>query len=113
MSRRYPAFSEADLQRLTGQKLTPQPQETRPGARQRKFRNIPTVVAGLQFDSKREAERAQELILTEKVGLITDLVLDKRQLRYPLIVNGKKRPFPTLSEYLAILVSLGYRKGAP
>jgi hypothetical protein len=79
-----------DVARNPWQKLIPQPQEEHTGSRPRKFRNIPTVYAGLRFDSKREAVRAKELILMEKAGLITDLVLAKRQLRFPLIVNGKK-----------------------
>jgi hypothetical protein len=90
MSRRYPHLSEIDYERLSGKKVTPQPQEPRTGSRQRKFHNTPTVVNGYRFDSKREAQRAQELMLMEKAGLITDLVLDKRKLRYPLIVNGQK-----------------------
>jgi hypothetical protein len=86
---RYGRWSEADIARLTGQKLLRQLHDAGTGSRPRKFRNIPTVYAGLQFDSKREAERAQELMLMEKAGLITDLVLDKRQLRYSLMVNGQ------------------------
>jgi hypothetical protein len=83
-------WTEADVARLAGQKGKLQPQETRTGSRQRKFRNVPTVANGQRYDSKREADRAQELILMEQAGMITDLVLDKRKLRYALIVNGKK-----------------------
>jgi hypothetical protein len=83
-------WTEADVARLTGQKVTPHTQEARQGSRQRKFRNVPTVANGRRYDSTREAERAQELILLEKAGLITDLVLDKRKLRYSLMVNGQK-----------------------
>jgi hypothetical protein len=60
------------------------------GQRTRKYRNEPTTVNGLRFDSKREVQRAQELMLMAQAGLITDLVLDKRELRYALIVNGQQ-----------------------
>jgi hypothetical protein len=83
-------WTAEDVARNPWQKVKPQPHEAPTGAQQRKYSNIPTVVNGRRFDSKREAQRAQELILMEKAGLITDLVLDKRKLRYPLVVNGKK-----------------------
>lgn len=51
----------------------------------RKYRNVPTVVDGIRFDSKREAARWSELKLLEKAGKIEDL---QRQARYELRVNG-------------------------
>lgn len=51
----------------------------------RKYRNIPTEVDGIRFDSKREAARWSQLKLMERAGYITDL---ERQVRYPLNVNG-------------------------
>lgn len=85
---RYPGWHDAAaVQRfLKGQ----QGDQTPPVTKGRKFRNIPTMYEGLKFDSKHEAERAQELMLMERAGLITDLVLDKRQMHYDLIVNGQK-----------------------
>lgn len=53
-----------------------------------KYRNEPTEVDGIRFDSIKEASRYQELRLLEKAGYITRLVCDKRQLRFPLEVNG-------------------------
>ena len=50
MSRRYPQLSESDVQRLTGQKLTPQPQEMRTGSRRVGGRYVHRGTAG-----KREA----------------------------------------------------------
>ena len=48
-----------------------------------------TWVDGIQFDSKREAERWCELKLTERAGLISDL---RRQVRIELIPKvGKHR----------------------
>jgi hypothetical protein len=86
---RYGHWTEADVQRLCDKKLTPREQEPPTGVRPRKYRNVPTEYAGLFFGSKKEARRAQELILMAQAGLITDLVLDKRWLRYDLIVNGQ------------------------
>lgn len=40
-----------------------------------KYKNRKTVVDGITFDSKREAERYKELCLLERGGLITDLRL--------------------------------------
>jgi hypothetical protein len=51
-----------------------------------KYRNEKVVVNGRKFDSKREAERAGELELMQKLGLISDL---KYQVRFELI--GKQR----------------------
>lgn len=47
----------------------------------RKFYNQPTVVAGVKFDSKREARRYQELLLLHQAGEIANLEL---QPQYPL-----------------------------
>ena len=52
-----------------------------------KYRNKKTVVDGITFDSKREANRYCELILLEKAGKIYNL---RCQPRIPLMVNGKK-----------------------
>lgn len=51
----------------------------------RKYRNVPTVVDGIRFASKREAFRYCELKLLERAGEIGKLEL---QPRYPLTVNG-------------------------
>jgi hypothetical protein len=53
----------------------------------RKYRNNPTIVDGVRFDSKGEAERWQELQFCEKSGEIKNL---RRQVRVPLPVNGVK-----------------------
>lgn len=51
-----------------------------------KYRNVPTVVDGIRFASKKEARRWSELRLLEKANQISGLV---RQVPYGLHVNGK------------------------
>lgn len=55
-----------------------------------KYHAIKTTVDGIQFDSKREAQRYQQLKLMVKAGLICNL---KRQVKYELIpaqyIDGK------------------------
>jgi hypothetical protein len=52
-----------------------------------KYRNVPTVVDGIRFASKKEAKRYGELKLMEKGGEIYDL---EGQPVYPLFVSGHK-----------------------
>ena len=51
-----------------------------------KYRNKPTVVDGIRFDSLKESRRYQELKLLEKAGEILDLELQPR-FKFP-IWNG-------------------------
>ena len=53
--------------------------------RRSKYGNKPTVVAGEQFDSGKEAQRYEQLLLLERAGQITQL---RHHVRYPLEVNG-------------------------
>lgn len=55
--------------------------------RRSKYRNIKVKVDGIIFDSKKEAERWKMLQFLESQGKIRDL---KRQVRYTLMVYGKK-----------------------
>lgn len=50
-----------------------------------KYKNKKTVFNGVTYDSKKEANRAAQLRILEKVGQIKDL---KRQERFNLVVNG-------------------------
>ena len=50
-----------------------------------KFRNQPTTVGGIQFASKKEAERWGELTMMQSAGVISDL---QRQVKFDLVVNG-------------------------
>lgn len=45
------------------------------GVKKRKYRNEPTVVDGIRFDSRKEARRYQELLLLERGGKIKALAL--------------------------------------
>lgn len=55
-----------------------------------KYHSKKTEVDGILFDSKREAQRYQQLKLMEKAGVICDL---KRQVKYELVpaqyIDGK------------------------
>ena len=55
-----------------------------------KYHNRKTEFAGRVFDSRKEADRYQELLWMQQAGLIQDLEL---QPRYDLIVNGHKLGF--------------------
>ena len=52
-----------------------------------KYNNVRTVVDGITFDSKKEAERYSELRLLEIGNHITNL---ECQPKIPLMVNGKQ-----------------------
>ncbi len=55
-----------------------------------KYHNQKTLYNGIQFDSRKEATRYQELTLLERAGMICNLEL---QPRYNLVVNGQKLGF--------------------
>ncbi len=50
-----------------------------------RYRNVPTVVDGIRFDSRKEAARWGELKLLERAGEISRL---ERQVAIPIIVSG-------------------------
>lgn len=50
-----------------------------------KYRNVKTMVDGIEFDSKKEAARYQELKIMEKAGIISEL---KLQVVHDLSVNA-------------------------
>jgi hypothetical protein len=54
---------------------------------QRKFKNIPTEIDGIRFDSKKEAQRYVDLKMLERIKEITALEL---QPKFTLAVNGHK-----------------------
>ena len=58
--------------------------------RQLKYGNRKTTVNGITFDSKKEANRYQELLLMQRAGIITDL---QRQVRYVLIPTQREKCF--------------------
>lgn len=51
----------------------------------RKYRNTPTIIDGIRFDSKREGRRYCELRVLERAGDISAL---RRQPKYVLITEG-------------------------
>lgn len=51
----------------------------------KKFKNVPTTIDGIKFQSKGEADRYLELKLMERAGYISELSL---QPKFPLVVNG-------------------------
>jgi hypothetical protein len=55
-----------------------------------KYHNQKTEYNGIQFDSRKEASRYQELMLMQRAGLIRSIEL---QPRYDLAVNGHKLGF--------------------
>ena len=69
----------------------------------RKYRNEPTIVDGIRFDSKAEAMRWQELRLMERAHEISDL---QRQVPFKLIPTCKTRKGKTVygTTYLADFV---------
>ena len=52
-----------------------------------KYRNVPTVIDGVRFGFKKEANRDAELRLLQRAGHITNL---QRQVPFDLIVDGVK-----------------------
>lgn len=80
-------YAEIKRRQARGSTLfPPAAKEEKRRATRRKYGNVPTVVDGQQFDSKREAERFEELKLLEKAGAIRNL---RTQVRYPLALNGQ------------------------
>jgi hypothetical protein len=55
-----------------------------------KYRNIKTSYNSVLYDSKKEASYAQHLDLLLRAKEIKSWVGDKKELRFNLIVNGKK-----------------------
>ena len=53
----------------------------------RKYRNIPTIIDGITFASKKEAQRYQDLKLLQLGNIISNLEI---QPVIPLMVNGIK-----------------------
>jgi hypothetical protein len=69
----------------------------------RKYNNVPTVVDGRRFDSKKEAARYGELKLLQAAGQIAELAC---QPPFQLVVNGVK-----VGKYVADFVYLDCTTG--
>lgn len=70
-SRGWESVTAADVKRLGLQLLAPASSSAKPS----KYHSQKAQVDGYTFDSKKEAQRYQELKLMQKAGLIQDLVL--------------------------------------
>ena len=56
-----------------------------------KYKNKKTIVNGIEFDSKKEANRYQELLLMQRAGIITDLKMQVPYTLVPAFNLNKKR----------------------
>lgn len=59
--------------------------------KQSKYKNKKVVIEGIEFDSKKEAKRYQELKLMQRAGIITDLKMQVPYTLIPAFNLGKKR----------------------
>lgn len=57
----------------------------------RKYKNTKTTFNSIVFDSKKEANRYKELLLLQKVGIITDLKMQVPYILVPAFNLNKKR----------------------
>jgi len=65
--------------------------------RQNKYRNRRTTIGGITFDSRKEADRWQQLQLLERAGQISEL---RRQVRFELIPkNGAERAVCYIADF--------------
>lgn len=76
-------FATGEFYEYTSQGAVREQKERPPS----KYRNKKTVVDGITFASKKEANRYGELKILLRAGIITGLEM---QRRYPLVVNGLK-----------------------
>lgn len=76
----------------------PSPPTGGTGAKRPKYGAVKTVVLGITFDSKREADRFEELLLLQKAGDITGLEL---QPQYPLHVMTPSGTRVVIGRYIA------------
>lgn len=71
-----------------------------------KYHNKKVMIDGIKFDSKKEANRYQELKLMQRAGIITDL---QRQVKYVLVPSQKgddgrviERPCTYIADFVYI-----------
>lgn len=71
-----------------------------------KYKNRKVMIDGIKFDSKKEANRYQELKLMQRAGIIRDL---QRQVKYVLIPSQKgddgrviERPCTYIADFVYI-----------
>lgn len=71
------------------------------GKKRSKYGAVKTVVDGLKFDSRKEAQRWSELLLLQKSGAISGLL---RQVPYPFYYPVDPRLGPKVFTYIADFV---------
>lgn len=59
--------------------------------KQSKYRNKKVIIDGIEFPSKKEGNRYQELKLMQRAGIITDLRMQVPYILVPAFNLGKKR----------------------
>lgn len=58
--------------------------------RKNKYNAVRTELDGFKFDSKAEARQYEDLKKRQAAGEIRNLVVEKRRLTYPFVINGIK-----------------------
>lgn len=72
-------------QRIKSQTIKNMPQKEKPivGKPRSKYGNQKTEVNGVKYDSKKEAKRAEQLELQQRLGIISDLERQKKYVLQP------------------------------
>lgn len=73
-----------------------------------KYRSKKTVVDGQKFDSKKEANRYQELLLLEKAGVIKNL---SRQVKFVLIPSQRDESGKLIERECSYKADFTYEEG--
>ena len=75
--------------------------------KRQKYGNSKVTIDGIRFDSKREAQRWQELRLMERAGRITDL---RRQVKFVLIPSQRGEDGKVIEKQVAYIADFVYLK---
>ena len=75
--------------------------------KRQKYGNSKITIDGIRFDSKREAQRWQELRLMERAGRITDL---RRQVKFVLIPSQRGEDGKVIEKQVAYIADFVYLK---
>ena len=75
--------------------------------KKQKYGNSKITIDGIRFDSKREAQRWQELRLMERAGRITDL---RRQVKFVLVPSQRGEDGKVIEKQVAYIADFVYLK---
>ena len=75
--------------------------------KRQKYGNSKITIDGIRFDSKREAQRWQELRLMERAGRITDL---RRQVKFVLIPSQRGEDGKVIEKQVTYIADFVYLK---